>query len=120
MAFASVFAVKHNEFKNSSSKISPGDDRSLYRSSLYSVRTKSLTAYSRGGRARFVVAGVSVGLKARVFPGEALAGFGMDDRAERLVLELAGPQAMCAPRYPRHFVAEGIVDANITVKSGVS
>jgi hypothetical protein len=45
-------------------------------------------------RRRLVVTGVSVDLYARVVKGEPLTGFGIDDRAKWLFLQLACARAL--------------------------
>ena len=54
---------------------------------------------------------MSIGLYARVLPGEPLTGFGIDDRAKRLFLELACAKGLYALGYRWRLVAERIVKA---------
>src|SRR5437870_7049746 len=57
-------------------------------------------------RRGLVVARVRVDLHAGVLVGERLTGFGIDDRAEWLLLELASAHALRTLRHGRRLVAE--------------
>src|SRR5881398_2971284 len=64
---------------------------------------------------RLVVARVRIDLHAGVLVGERLTGFGIDDRAEWLLLELASAHALRTLRHGRRLVAERIVVAVVRV-----